>query len=87
MEILLGEVEKNVGTASAMINFFHTFLGSIGMALGTLPWPDFINGLGIIMLAAVILGVIVWLFVPAAADKRGRRLQCTISKNIGKVAK
>ena len=87
MEILLGEVEKNVGTASAMINFFHTFLGSIGMALGTLPWPDFINGLGIIMLAAVILGVIVWLFVPAAAGKQSRRMKYTINKNIDKVAK
>ena len=72
MEILLGEVEKNVGTASAMINFFHTFLGSIGMALGTLPWPDFISGLGIIMMVAVILGIIVWLFVPAATGKMPR---------------
>lgn len=74
MEVLLGEVEKNVGTASSMINFFHTFLGSVGMALGTLPWPDFISGLGIIMIAAVVLGIIVWLFVPAAADKRARGL-------------
>lgn len=64
MDILLREVEKNVGTAAAMINFLHTLLGSAGMALGTLPWPDFISGLGIIMMASIILSIIVWLFVP-----------------------
>lgn len=64
MDILLREADKNIGTAAAMINFVHTFLGSIGMLAGTLPWPDFIAGLGLIMLVFTVLGIVLWRTLP-----------------------
>jgi len=60
MDVLLREVKDNVGTASSMINFVQTLLGSIGMAAGTLPWSDFVQGLGIIMAAALGCAAITW---------------------------
>lgn len=64
MDILLREADKNVGTAAAMINFVQTFLGSLGMLAGTMPWPDFIQGLGWIMLSFTALGIILWRLLP-----------------------
>lgn len=63
MEVLLNEAKENAGTASAMINFIPTLLGSVGMALGTLPWGDFITGLAIIILASTALSVLLFKFV------------------------
>ncbi|ORT99983.1 Membrane transport protein [Anaerovibrio sp. JC8] len=65
MDILLRETKENVGTAAAMINFVQTFFGSVGMLAGTLPWPDFILGLGYIMLGFSVLGIILWRTLPA----------------------
>ncbi len=64
MDLLLREADKNVGTAAAMINFVHTFLGSIGMLAGTLPWPDFILGLGYIMFGFTVPGILIWRLLP-----------------------
>ena len=61
MDILLNSAKQNTGTASSMINFIQTLLGSAGMLAGTLPWGDFITGLGIIILAASALAVLFWL--------------------------
>lgn len=63
MEILLNKVRENVGTASSMMNFVPNLCGSIGMALGTLPWGDFVTGLGIIMLAATGVAVLLSRFI------------------------
>ncbi|MCR5757471.1 MAG: Bcr/CflA family efflux MFS transporter [Selenomonas sp.] len=64
MDILLREMDRNVGTAAAMINFVQTFLGSVGMLAGTLPWPDFIQGLGYIMIGFTGLGIFFWRTLP-----------------------
>ena len=63
MEVLLNKAKENVGTASAMINFVPNLFGSLGMALGTLPWGDFISGLGIIILASTFLSIVFYLSV------------------------
>ena len=63
MEILLSKAKENVGTASSMINFVPNLFGSIGMALGTLPWGDFVTGLGIIILGSTILSIFMFRFV------------------------
>jgi len=63
MEVLLNRAKENVGTASAIINFVPNLFGSLGMALGTLPWGDFISGLGIIILGSTFLSIAAWLFV------------------------
>ena len=60
MEILLNRAKENVGTASSMINFVPNLFGSIGMALGTLPWGDFITGIGIIILASMITAALIF---------------------------
>ena len=71
MDLLLREVDQNVGTAAAMINFVHTFLGSIGMMLGTLPWSNFISGLGIIMLVSILMAMITWKTLPEKYTENG----------------
>ncbi len=63
MEILLNKAKENVGTASAMINFVPNMFGAIGMVLGTLPWGDFITGLGIIILGAAFISTTTYIFV------------------------
>ena len=63
MEILLMEAKENVGTAASVINFIPTLFGSLGMMLGTLPWNNFINGLGIIMVTATTLSIVLWILI------------------------
>ena len=53
MDVLLKMVRAEIGTASALINFVPTLLGSVGMFVSTLPWSSFIDGLGIIILGAL----------------------------------
>ena len=63
MEILLLEAKENVGTAASIINFVPTLFGSLGMMLGTLPWSNFINGLGMIMTTATTLSIVLWILI------------------------
>ena len=63
IEILLLEAKENVGTAASVINFVPTLFGSLGMMLGTLPWGNFIDGLGIIMTAATSLSIALWILI------------------------
>ena len=63
MEILLLESKENVGTASSVINFVPTLLGSLGMMLGTLPWGNFIFGLGIIIMTSTFLSIVLWIMI------------------------
>ena len=60
MNILLNTVKENTGTASSVINFVNTLLGSIGMMAGTLPWPDLITGLAIIILTAAFVSTVIY---------------------------
>ena len=63
MEILLLEAKENIGTASAVINFVPTLFGSLGMMLGTLPWSNFVDGLGLVMMIATTLSIVLWLLI------------------------
>lgn len=63
MEILLSEAKDNVGTASSVINFVPILFGSLGMMLGTMPWRNFIDGLGIIMTTATVLSLALWIMI------------------------
>ena len=73
MEILLLEAKENVGTAAAVINFVPTLFGSLGMMLGTLPWENFVSGLGLIMMTATTLSIVLWLLIKSG--KFGSALQ------------
>ena len=59
--ILLNQQESDIGSASALINFTHTVLGSFGMVLGTAGWSSFIIGLGIILAGGSVLALIGWI--------------------------
>lgn len=63
MQILLLEAKENVGTASSIINFVPTLFGSAGMMLGTLPWENFIIGLGLIITTATVLSIALWILI------------------------
>lgn len=63
MQILLLEAKDNVGTAASIINFVPTLFGSLGMMLGTLPWGNFVVGLGIIILTATALSIALWILI------------------------
>ena len=63
MELLLLEAKENVGTAASMINFVPTLFGSLGMMLGTLPWGNFIVGLGLIIGTATALSIVLWILI------------------------
>ena len=63
MEILLHEAKDNVGTAASVINFVPTLFGSLGMMLGTLPWTNFVDGLGLIISVATGLSIVLWLMI------------------------
>ncbi|MBW6410857.1 MFS transporter [Clostridium weizhouense] len=60
-DILLNQQEGDSGSASSLINFTQTILGSIGMVMGALPWSNYISGLGICVLGFIIIGIISWI--------------------------
>lgn len=59
--ILLNQQERDIGSASALINFTHTVLGSLGMVLGPAGWSSFIAGLGTILAGGAVLALAGWL--------------------------
>ena len=63
MNWLLSITDNNAGTASSVIKFMQTMFGSFGMMAAALPWPDYIHGLNVIMIFAVILSFVLWQLV------------------------
>ena len=61
--LLLDQIQGDTGSASALLNFTHTLLGSIGMFIGSLPWGSYISGIGMTMLGFMMLTLAAWLFV------------------------
>lgn len=70
--ILLNQQDGDTGAASSLINFGNTAMGSLGMILGTLPWANFVSGLGIIVLTCALLGLSGWiLFTKSGMQLKG----------------
>lgn len=65
--ILLSLRQSDVGSASSMINCVHTLFGVAGMALIMLPFPNYIVGLGVLMVASMTAAILAW----AAVCRRG----------------
>ncbi len=57
---LLSQQDSDTGSASALINFGNTAMGSLGMVLAALPWPDFVTGLGTIAAGCALLALLGW---------------------------
>ncbi|RHW38743.1 Bcr/CflA family efflux MFS transporter [Lysinibacillus yapensis] len=58
---LLNQQNSDTGSAASLINFGFTLMGSFGMVLGTLPWPNFISGLGIMAMVCSLISLVGWL--------------------------
>lgn len=70
--ILLSQQEGDTGAASSLINFGNTAMGSLGMVLGTLPWPDFVTGLGVLTAGSAALALCGWLlFQRSSVELKG----------------
>jgi DHA1 family bicyclomycin/chloramphenicol resistance-like MFS transporter len=59
--LLLEQEQHAIGSASSLINCAGTLIGSLGMALMSLPWPSLILPLGLVHLTAGLLGGLLWL--------------------------
>lgn len=70
--ILLGQQNMNSGGAASIINFSNTALGSLGMMLGTLGAPNYIQSLGFTILFAMLFSISLWiLFLKKQFTLRG----------------
>ncbi len=58
--LLLGFARKDTGSASTMINFLNTAAGVAGMALIMLPFPDCVVGIGVILIACMVVALPLW---------------------------
>lgn len=58
--ILLEQQDGDTGSASSLINFTCNIAGSLGMALATMPWPTYITGLGVMIVAVSVISLAVW---------------------------
>ena len=56
--ILMNQFDGDTGSVSSVFNFTLVFIGCLGMAAGTLPWPTYITGLGTCCLFAGVLGAL-----------------------------
>lgn len=62
-DLLLSAQKENIGAASSFLNFGFTVIGSIGMMIGSLKWPSYINGLSYTMFIFIGLSFVIWLYV------------------------
>ena len=60
-DILLSQQEGDTGATSSLINFAHTAIGCVGMLVAVLPWPNFVTGIGIIIVASMGVGILGWI--------------------------
>ena len=72
--ILLDQIDGDTGSASALLNFIHTLMGSIGMFIGSLPWGSYIDGISITMMGFVLLALFSWIYVLKSPRIRMRGL-------------
>ena len=58
--ILLSQQEGDTGAASSLINFAHTAVGTIGMLAIVAPWPNYIVGIAVLIIATMVAGLVAW---------------------------
>lgn len=72
LAILMNQFDGDTGSVSSVFNFTLVFIGCLGMAAGTLPWPTYIIGLGICSLfAGVAAAVLMFAAVKAKVPLKG----------------
>lgn len=63
MNLLLAQQEKDTGAASSLMNFANTAVGLIGMLAAVGPWPTFIVGVGVMLIAVSLFALAMWAYV------------------------
>lgn len=61
VNILLLQQDGDTGSAAALTNFGRTFIGSLGMLMAMLPFPDFITAVGVLVFAGMAIAGIAWI--------------------------
>ncbi len=61
--ILLEQQKNDTGSASALISFVRGVIGSIGMLVPLLPWPDYLTALGTTTVVAMVAGIALWVLL------------------------
>lgn len=61
MSLLFRQQQGDTGSVSSIINTMTTVLGSIGMAVASVPWGNIVTGLGVLIVAMGLISVIGWL--------------------------
>ena len=58
--ILLSQQDDDTGAASSLINFLHSAIGSLGMVIAALPWANYVEGVGVIIVASMVVAGLGW---------------------------
>lgn len=61
--ILLEQQKSDTGSASALISFIRGVIGSMGMLMPLLPWPDYITALSVTTMVALAVGIVLWVLL------------------------
>jgi DHA1 family bicyclomycin/chloramphenicol resistance-like MFS transporter len=61
--VLLSLQQGDTGAASSLINFTISMLGVVGMSVIMLGWPNYIIGIGVIMLLCTCLSCVLWVLL------------------------
>ena len=73
--ILLNQQERDTGSASALINFVNTVLGSLGMVLAPIISSNYVHGLGLLLLAFAVIAALLWIIVLRHGRRSGSLLK------------
>ena len=69
--VLLEQQEGDAGSVSSLYNFACNILGVVGSSAIMLPWPDYVWGLSILMVASEELMLVLWLALQRRVTIRG----------------
>ena len=61
--LMLAQQNDNIGSASSLISFFNTIMGSVGMFLITLKFGNKIATIGFMYLIVAIISLILWILL------------------------
>lgn len=73
--LLLNQQERDTGSASALINFVNTVLGSLGMVLAPVISGNYVHGLGTLLFAFAVIAALLWLIVLRHSRHSGQPLK------------
>lgn len=73
--LLLNQQEHDTGSASALINFVNTVLGSMGMVLAPILSSNYVHGLGLLLVIFAVVAAVLWFAVLRHGRRTGHGLQ------------